>query len=85
VRRARLLAVRDSVYSGAISSSKRLCRDNAPHDLLVRERLFNELSEVRTESASVSTSSDKSPIEMIIGDWYLDDLGHPTREIRRRD
>jgi hypothetical protein len=43
------------------------------------------LNEVRTESAPVSTSSDKRPIEMIIGDWYLDDLGNPTREIRRRD
>ena len=43
------------------------------------------LNEVRTESDPVSTSSDKPPIEMIIGDWYLDDLGNPTREIRRRD
>jgi hypothetical protein len=33
----------------------------------------------------VGTSSDKPTIEMIIGDSYLDDLGKPTREIRRRD
>jgi hypothetical protein len=33
----------------------------------------------------VGTSADKPTIEMIIGDSYLDDLGKPTREIRRRD
>ena len=32
-----------------------------------------------------NTSSEKPPIEMIIGDWYLDDLGNPTREIKRRE
>jgi hypothetical protein len=50
----------------------------------LKQKLLS-LTEVRTEAASVSTSSDKPPIEMIIGDWYLDDLGNPTREIRRRD
>lgn len=43
------------------------------------------LNEVGTEPAPVSTSSEKPPIEMIIGDWYLDDLGNPTREIKRRE
>ena len=42
----------------------------------LKQKLLS-LTEVRTESASVSTSSDKPPIEMIIGDWYLDDLGNP--------
>ena len=50
----------------------------------LKQKLLS-LTEVRTEAASVSTSSDKPPIEMIIGDWYLGDLGNPTREIRRRD
>jgi hypothetical protein len=53
--------------------------------LLFQPKKLPSLNEVRTESAPVSTSSNKPPIEMIIGDWYLDDLGNPTREIRRRD
>jgi hypothetical protein len=24
-------------------------------------------------------------IEMVIGDWYLDEFGNPTREIKARD
>lgn len=26
-----------------------------------------------------------SSIEMVIGDWYLDEFGNPTREIKARD
>jgi len=25
------------------------------------------------------------PIEMVVGAWYLDEFGNPTREIKRRD
>jgi hypothetical protein len=27
----------------------------------------------------------KAPTEMVIGPWYLDEFGNPTREIKARD
>jgi len=35
---------------------------------------------------SASQYSQVTPrIEMVVGDWYLDEFGNPTREIKARD
>jgi hypothetical protein len=43
-------------------------------------RRYSKRSIIRTINDEASTPA----IEMIIGDWYVDELGMPTREIRAR-
>jgi hypothetical protein len=37
------------------------------------------------DPTSVGGHQTSPSIEMIIGDWYLDEFGNPTREITARD
>ena len=43
-------------------------------------RRYSKRSIIRSINDEASTPA----IEMIIGDWYVDELGMPTREIRAR-
>ena len=46
-----------------------------------------ELERLRSKRQRYSERSHAvlAAIKMIIGDWYVDELGMPTREIRARD
>ena len=46
-----------------------------------------ELERLRSKRQRYSERSHAvlAAIKMIIGDWYVDELGTPTREIRARD
>ena len=47
------------------------------------ERLRSEKRQRRSERMSISQAATPA-IKMIIGDWYVDELGMPTREITAR-
>jgi len=53
--------------------------------------LFQAEHAFRVQQRSIATTTRAnnwqiSPkIEMIVGRWYIDELGNPTREIRARD
>jgi hypothetical protein len=37
------------------------------------------------DPTSVGSHQTTPSIEMVIGNWYLDEVGNPTREIKARD
>jgi hypothetical protein len=43
------------------------------------------LSQDHNAPAKPITHAQKMANEMIVGPWYLDEFGNPTREIRARD
>jgi hypothetical protein len=47
------------------------------------ERLRSEKRQRRSERMSISQAATPA-IKMIIGDWYVDERGMPTREITAR-
>jgi hypothetical protein len=47
------------------------------------ERLRSEKRQRRSERMSISQAATPA-IKMIVGDWYVDELGMPTREITAR-
>ena len=47
------------------------------------ERLRSEKRQRRSERMSISQAATPA-IKMIIGDWYVDEFGMPTREITAR-
>ena len=63
----------DDAYFAALRSSVVLPEDN----------LY--LSQVRNVPVKPTTHVQKAANEMIVGPWYLDEFGNPTREIRARD
>jgi hypothetical protein len=71
----------------AIVSTPSLCPLRSGFVAATRRATFWSVNDFSTNSARFELNQlpSNSPIEMIIGDWYLDDLGHPTREIRRRN
>jgi hypothetical protein len=47
------------------------------------ERLRSEKRQRRSDRMSISQAATPA-IKMIVGDWYVDELGMPTREITAR-
>jgi hypothetical protein len=46
----------------------------------------NQLTDVSQNDNIIGTDKLTSPkLEMIVGPWYLDEYGNPTREIKARD
>jgi hypothetical protein len=50
---------------------------------------FQNTFRVQQDSVALMSASQYSQvtlrIEMIVGDWHLDEFGNPTREIKARD
>jgi hypothetical protein len=50
---------------------------------------FQHTFRVQQDSVALMSASQYSQvtprIEMVVGDWYLDEFGNPTREIKARD
>ena len=45
-----------------------------------------QTSDVSQNNTVISIDKHTSPkLEMIVGPWYLDEFGNPTREIKARD
>jgi hypothetical protein len=56
--------------------------------MLVRwSRLFHNLGVQDSAELQVEIKQEKIPdaIKMLVGPWYLDEFGNPTREITRLD
>jgi hypothetical protein len=50
---------------------------------LFQSRVISDVSQHNTVTSTDKQTSPK--LQMIVGPWYLDEFGNPTREIKARD